>query len=239
MKNNIVTVPYEKSIGFITFLMNQNLFFDFDFKKNYIRLYNNEHEKILQYNFPLITNLSENVIKDKSLFNNSRFVVPDFAIMLIQTGNAALGYYKKGELVQHKVIRKYMTRQKQGKSQLKYLKTKGKSRAGSRVRLANAVHFFEEINERMIDWFDAKESPTIIYSCTPMLWGHLFQSKIKPPFDKKHSWLKKLPLDTGIPTFEILQKAGRYSQLGHLEKDLSCPIDLSQKLEKFIHSPGI
>ena len=61
---------------------------------------------------------------------------PDYLILLLRAnGNAALGYFEEGKILNHKVIRKYMVRKKQGKSQLKHLNSKGKSRAGSRVRL--------------------------------------------------------------------------------------------------------
>ncbi|MEO1451203.1 MAG: hypothetical protein AAFV07_16855 [Bacteroidota bacterium] len=45
-----------------------------------------------------------------------------------------------------------MKRHKRGKAQISYLNTRGKSKAGSRIRLANTVAFFEEINERLQDW---------------------------------------------------------------------------------------
>lgn len=74
---------------------------------------------------------------------------PHFALALIKAGQAAVGYFHQGELIDHRVFRAYMVRQKQGKSQIKHLKTKGKSRAGSRIRLSETERFFEEINERL------------------------------------------------------------------------------------------
>ena len=47
-----------------------------------------------------------------------------------------------------------MVRKKRGVSQIKHLKTKGKSRAGSRVRLAETEEFFENINGRLQDYFE-------------------------------------------------------------------------------------
>ncbi|MEM8895691.1 MAG: hypothetical protein AAGC88_14000, partial [Bacteroidota bacterium] len=67
----------------------------------------------------------------------------NYLLLLIQTGHAAIGYFEGGENKAHKVFKSYLVRKKQGISQLKYLKTKGKSKAGSRVRLGNAVDFFE------------------------------------------------------------------------------------------------
>ncbi len=236
--NDIISISYEKSIKLLSFLSNQKFRDTFDFKRNHLNLYNSTDEKIIQFNFPLVINLSEDIIKDANLLNVYRSPPPDFAVMLIQTGNAALGFCKKGHLVHHKVIRKYMTRKKQGKSQLTYLKTKGKSRAGSRVRLANAVAFFEEINTKMSEWIKVAGPESIIYSCTPMLWGMLFSAKKKPPFHKKDIGLKKLPINTGVPKFEILQKVVVYSKQGYLQILAACPLELSKEIEKYIHSPG-
>ncbi|MDX5417808.1 MAG: hypothetical protein LPK09_01230 [Hymenobacteraceae bacterium] len=81
----------------------------------------------------------------------------NYVILLIQSGNCALGYFENGKCLDHKVYRSYMVRKKQGKSQIKYLKTKGKSRAGSRVRLGETVEFFENINGRVQEYFEEHE----------------------------------------------------------------------------------
>src|SRR5687767_1115631 len=59
-----------------------------------------------------------------------------YVILLVQSGSCAVGYFENGINLDHKVFRAYMVRKKRGVSQIKHLKTKGKSRAGSRVRLA-------------------------------------------------------------------------------------------------------
>ena len=236
--NNKVGVSYKNSAKLLNHFINLDTNSDFDFRKNRLSLFNDNQEILLQFNFPLVINLSKEVIKDKNLYNKYPNVIPDYIVMLVQTGNAALGVFREGKLISHKVVRKYMTRKKQGKSQLKYLKTKGKSRAGSRVRLANAVLFFEEINQRMSEWFEKDNINSIIYSCTPLLWGMLFQSKVKPPFEKKDSRLKKFPLNTGVPNHEIMLKAGQYAEGGYLQIFPTCPLDLSKKVEFIIHSPG-
>ena len=50
-----------------------------------------------------------------------------YCLTLVRAGQAAVGYFHQGKLLDHKVFRGYLVRQKQGKSQFKYLKTKGKS----------------------------------------------------------------------------------------------------------------
>ncbi|MEM6299914.1 MAG: hypothetical protein AAF740_14595, partial [Bacteroidota bacterium] len=59
---------------------------------------------------------------------------PPYLMILIQAGAAALGYFEYGEPALHKAISAYMVRQQQGKSQIKHLNQKGKSRLGSRIR---------------------------------------------------------------------------------------------------------
>ena len=92
--------------------------------------------------------------------------LPSYMMMLVQAGAAAMGYFEEGEPVVHKAIKKYMKRHKRGKSQIKYLNTRGKSKAGSRIRLANTVRFFEEINTRLQEWEEEYAPERIIYSCT-------------------------------------------------------------------------
>ena len=80
-----------------------------------------------------------------------------------------------------------MVRKKQGKAQLKYLSSKGKSRAGSRIRLAQTEKFLTEIGvwsataEKQFDFRD------VYYSCQPVLWGMLFKDKYGLPFRKEGS----------------------------------------------------
>jgi hypothetical protein len=229
MMNETITLSYEKALKFLFSLPDLNLETEYDFKKNQVVFYDQHQQKLLKYNYPLSVNLTESIIKDKNLLNNYISGKTSFLLMLIQAGHAALGYYQDDKLQHHKVIRKYMVRKKQGKAQLKYLKTRGKSRAGSRIRLANSVLFFEEINQYLNDWVKQNRE-TIIYSCGPMLWGMLFQSKTPPPFDKKDQRLKKLPLSIDVPNFEILKNTAQYAQRGYIYLFPECRDDLKEHL---------
>ncbi len=185
-----------------------------DKKKHAVHLLNEDYEKILTLKFPLpypaieeeesITAYQDRIPED---------IVP-YVILLIQAGASAMGYFENGEVVAHKADKKYMIRQKRGKAQLAYLKTRGKSKAGSRIRLANTVRFIEEINERMTDWEELYEPERILYSCSATLWGMLFQAKIPPPFEKKDPRLIKIPEDVNIPTHEELLKINELVQSG-------------------------
>ncbi|NMM49980.1 hypothetical protein [Marinigracilibium pacificum] len=133
-----------------------------------------------------------------------------FTIALIETGHAALALCDEEEILEHKVFKSYMVRKKQGKSQLKYLKTKGKSRAGSRVRLANALEFFENINTRLQNYHDQYSIDIIALSCNKTVFPFLFSSKIEPPFKKKDDRIYKIPRYVDTPGYEELTDTYEY-----------------------------
>ncbi len=133
---------------------------------------------------------------------------PPYIILLIRAGNSSLGYFEKGKNIKHKVIRRYMVRKKQGKTQLTYLKRKGKSRLGSRIRLAQAEKFFEEINELLNEWNLIKKNSEfkIFYSCPIRLWSYLFKTNPTPPFNKKNNRLIKIPFNVYKPNMKELKR---------------------------------
>lgn len=131
---------------------------------------------------------------------------PSYLLLLMEAGQASLGFVEDDELIHHKVIRKYMVRKKQGKAQLTHLRQKGKSRLGSRIRLANSIAFFEEINEKVEEWDIIDDAEHILYSCTSRLWGELFRSSVPCPFSLDDPRVRKLPMDVRTPTLEELER---------------------------------
>jgi len=96
-------------------------------------------------------------------------------VLLLQAGAAALGIYQQGELTHHKVIKKYVVRGS-GKAQPTHLKTRGKSRYGSRLRLQNYGRLLAEVIERLGAWHE--ELPDVddrFYSCAVRTWSELFE----------------------------------------------------------------
>lgn len=140
----------------------------------------------------------------------------NYVILLIQAGNCAMGYFENGRNLDHKVFRSYMVRKKQGKSQVKYLKTKGKSRAGSRVRLGETVEFFENINERLQQYFDNHEIHRIAISCSKTLIPYLFNAKIPTPFDKRDPRLYKIPRHVHTPIYDVMMDTHKFLGQGEL-----------------------
>jgi hypothetical protein len=139
-----------------------------------------------------------------------------YVVLLIQSGSCAMGYFENGVNLDHKVFRAYMVRKKQGKSQIKYLKTKGKSRAGSRVRLAETVEFFENINERLQEYFTGHPVDRIALSCSKTLLPYLFDSKVATPFDKRDARLFKIPRHIHTPIYEVLLDTHKFLLKGEL-----------------------
>lgn len=139
-----------------------------------------------------------------------------YSLVLIRAGQAVAGYFHRGILLDHKVFRAYMVRQKQGKSQIKHLKTKGKSRAGSRIRLAETVQFFEDINERLTSYADQFPIDLWGISCAKTMWPFFFSSAIEPPFSPKAENLIGLPFHISQASFEELKATGELLQKFHL-----------------------
>jgi hypothetical protein len=148
---------------------------------------------------------------------------PAFLLILIQAGHAALGHFVEGEASKHKVIKKYMVRGS-GKAQVSYLSTRGKSKAGSRVRLANSVRFFEDINEKLIEWNCHGEVTRILLGC-PIRLGVLWQAADPPPpFDKTDPRIAKVPFDAPRPDLDTLLHIGRQVCFGWAEGDVPMPV---------------
>ena len=139
-----------------------------------------------------------------------------YCITLVRAGQAAAGYFHQGILLDHKVFRAYLVRQKQGMSQFKYLKTKGKSRAGSRIRLEETLVFFKEINERLQVY--AKQYPLNFWGlgCAKTMWPLLFDGELKPPFTSKSDELIELPYPFAKGSYEELQALELRLQQFHL-----------------------
>ena len=108
-----------------------------------------------------------------------------------------------------------MSRKKQGFSQIKYLNKKGKSRAGSRVRLASTLEFFEDINAKLTALLEEHTVERIALNITPGLIPYLHQSKVPCPFEKQDIRLYKIPLH--IPQ-------SNYTNLYGVIKKLMAPI---------------
>jgi hypothetical protein len=132
---------------------------------------------------------------------------PNYLLLLIRAGFAALSICQHGEFKCHKTIRKYMIRKKQGKAQYTYQILKGKARGGAKLRLEKTNEFFQEINQKLLDWhISIKNIDLIMLQCSPRLWRGLYMTKLKPPFSNKDKRIRKIPIVTYKPTFKELKR---------------------------------
>lgn len=136
--------------------------------------------------------------------------------LAIESGSAAISIMEGEENLYHTTFGAYMTRKKQGYSQIKYLNKKGKSRAGSRVRLAETVTFFENINTTLQELFDYHDFDRIALSCSVSLIPLLYGSKVPCPFDKNDERLYKIPLHLPQSNFTNLDRAIKHLSIPHL-----------------------
>jgi hypothetical protein len=136
-------------------------------------------------------------------FQQHQLVPVNFLVIIIHSGEAALAFSEENQIVEHKMVKAYMVRQKQGKSQIKHLKTKGKSKAGSRVRLAGTDHFFEQINEKIAEWDDYYNIEKIAISCNKTLQPYLF-NRPDAAIQKDDERLFKIPKHIQEANYENL-----------------------------------
>lgn len=127
----------------------------------------------------------------KYLDENGFDIYPEnWNLLLMEAGRAAVGHIADGKLVKHKNIRKYMVRKKQGKAQLTHLKSKGKSRYGSRLRLQETISYFDEILEKLDDE-PYEISKYVFYHCPVRLKAFLAEAAEDNDFDlSRYVWVK-------------------------------------------------
>ncbi len=227
---HIIQISFQKSLLLTDFLLkkiinqNENISKQttekITFSAHNILVETPENEKMLEFRLPVcLPNLpdflDENTNKHLKIYLENSLTFTPTLVLLIQAGHAAVGYFEENELVLHKVITRYMVRGN-GKAQHTYLKTRGKSKAGSRIRLAQTLDFFEEINQKIDEWAIIENCQKVLYSASIPLWNMLFESKIPPVFEKSDERLLKIPLDVDVPTFAELEYIGEMVQEGQI-----------------------
>ncbi len=137
-------------------------------------------------------------------------------LILMQAGAAALGVFDGGEVLATKTLKRYVVRGK-GRAQPAHLATKGKSRYGSRLRLMNARLLLEEINEKLMEFWERFGTPEQVYVSAPKgLWPELFRAKTEPPFAADQAIIR-MPFDLPVPKTEVLMQAYRFLGRGRIE----------------------
>ncbi len=126
-------------------------------------------------------------------------------IVLLQAGAAALGVVDENTgFVRHKAHKKYVIRG-HGRAQSTFLKTRGKSRYGSRLRLQNARRLLVATNARLHDWIEQLGPPDRAFvSCPVRTRNEWFATKPPPPLARDA--FVRIPLDVHVPCFAELQR---------------------------------
>ena len=130
-------------------------------------------------------------------------------VFLLRAGATAAGVWLDDELLVHKVVKKYVVRGN-GKAQTTYKKTKGKSRAGSRLRLRNAESLLEEIKVKLCGWerelggFDK-----VFYYAPERMRSDLFAADPPAPFRPDDAHVALVPLHVHEPGFDELLRVHR------------------------------
>lgn len=173
--------------------------YQYDPVKHSIMLKDDQQELMGMIRLPLAYHIDE----DLHLITDRATVL----YLAIESGNAALIMTEGEEIIYHTTFSAYMTRKKQGFSQIKYLNKKGKSRAGSRVRLAETTEFFEKINSTLNQILEEEVIDRLALSCSKSLIPHVYQSKVSFPLEKGDSKLYKIPLHIPQCNYTNLEKA--------------------------------
>lgn len=201
---NVFHIPFEELFQKIK---DQIPIYSYDYEKHIVKMEDDLGESIGFLRLPLHLSIDNEL----NIINTDNQIL----YLSIESGYAAICLMKGKKNIYHSTFTAYMTRKKQGFSQIKYLNKKGKSRAGSRVRLAATTEFFENINKSSTELLKKYVMSRIALNCNSTLIPFLFNSKIPPPFEKNDSILYKIPLH--IPK-------SNYTNLSSAIKKLMAPI---------------
>lgn len=207
MQGQSVFLSAEQSVSWVQTWGQEGYRFAYDKEKHRFLWEIDEHEVVQRLPLTLFVNTEGVLVPEKEV---------NYLMVLVQSGSASLGVFQGSKCLEHKVFTSYMVRKKQGKSQIKHLKTKGKSRAGSRVRLASGMAFFENINERLQRHFDNYAVDRIAFSCSKILLPHLFNAKTPTPFDKNDERIFRIPKHLHQPNYEVMMKLQRFLEKGEI-----------------------
>lgn len=134
------------------------------------------------------------------------------AVVLLRAGAFACGLWEGDELVSHRCSRRYVVRGR-GKAQPTYLASKGKSRAGSRLRLRNARALLEELGALLRDWgVGGGDVAALHYAAPVRLWSDFLRARTTPPLDRQTC--HRLPWHVSRPDFRTLLDVRRRLGLG-------------------------
>lgn len=208
---------YADAIAYLEALVQERDDWVWDREKMKLKSADANEEEGFEFAMPWYFPRPEEGIELEDYLETLDLVPPPYLLILIQAGHSSIGYFEEGEVMFHKTIKKYMVRAGQGKAQIGYLNTRGKSKAGSRIRLANTVSFFEDINAKLTEWEVVAEVERILIHCPIRLQPLLYGSKVPPPFSKEDPRIRKVPLDVHRPDHAELLRVSKIGAKGWLK----------------------
>lgn len=140
-------------------------------------------------------------------------------LVLLQAGAAAVGSFEAGEVLATRSLKRYVVRGN-GRAQGTHLRRRGKSRYGSRLRLRNAQHLLEELNEKLREHWESFGPAREVFASAPArLWAELWRARTTPPFEPSGAAtrLLRVPFDVPVPTTEVLLRTYRRLEHGSIE----------------------
>ena len=138
-------------------------------------------------------------------------------VLLLQAGAMALGCWRGDELLEHKAVRRYVVRGS-GRAQPTHLKTRGKSRYGSRLRLQNWRRLLVDTNRRLTESVERLGEPDRVFFAVPVrAWSELFAADPPPPFARDAALLQRIPMHVHRPDHGELLRVRAWLCHGRLE----------------------
>lgn len=138
------------------------------------------------------------------------------AVLLFQAGAASMGLFDGDDVLEHKAMKRYVVRGK-GRAQPTHLKTRGKSRFGSRLRLRNAAQLLDDVSARLRPWWGEPPQPTHLYlSCPVRLFADLCRTDPPPPVTPDDPRCVRIPIHVHVPSHAELLRVHRSISRGRL-----------------------
>ncbi len=139
-----------------------------------------------------------------------------YCIVLLQAGAMAMGWWDEGLLVRHKAQKRYVVRGN-GRAQTTHLRTRGKSRYGSRLRLQNWLLLLADVNGRLVEWQEELGEPEQVFlAAGPRATAALWAQDPPPPFRREDARLRRIPAHVHVPDHEELLRVQRWLTTGQL-----------------------
>jgi hypothetical protein len=138
-------------------------------------------------------------------------------VVLAQAGAIAVGAWRDDVLIDHVAKKRYVVRG-QGRAQPTHLRTRGKSRYGSRLRLQNHRLLLDELTDRLRTIVAREGEPDRVHhSAPPRLWDEILAHDPPPPFTRDDPRLSRIPLHVHVPDHEELLRVHRTLARGRIE----------------------